>query len=117
MCIVNRDEYKHLLYENRANKKKSLQFALGIPHNFYALLKKNIDEQRKTLKFFGEYFYMVVLLDNGDLVYCTKGVELYNRYTFTGKFQGVDPPMDVHEHCENGLTFIGKGVVHHFERY
>lgn len=117
MCIVNRDEYKHLLYENRANKKKSLQFALGIPHNFYALLKKNIDEQRKDLKFFGEYFYMVVLLDNGDLVYCTKGVELYNRYTFTGKFQGVDPPMDVHEHCENGLTFIGKGVVHHFERY
>lgn len=117
MCIVNRDEYKHLLYENRANKKKSLQFALGIPHNFYALLKKNIDEQRKTLKFFGEYFYMVALLDNGDLVYCTKGVELYNRYTFTGKFQGVDPPMDVHEHCENGLTFIGKGVVHHFERY
>lgn len=115
MCIVNRDEYKHLLYENRANKKKSLQFALGIPHNFYALLKKNIDEQRKTLKFFGEYFYMVVLLDNGDLVYCTKGVELYNRYTFTGKFQGVDPPMDVHEHCENGLTFIGSGIVHHFE--
>lgn len=112
MCIVNRDEYKHLLYENRANKKKSLQFALGIPHNFYALLKKNIDEQRKTLKFFGEYFYMVALLDNGDLVYCTKGVELH-----TGKFQGVDPPMDIHEHCENGLTFIGKGVVHHFERY
>lgn len=114
MCISNRDEYKHLLYENRANKKKSLQFALGKPHNFYALLKKNIDEQRKV---FGEYFYMVVLLDNGDLVYCTKGVELHNRYTFTGKFQGVDPPMDVHEHCENGLTFIGKGVVHHFERY
>ena len=108
MCIVTRDEYKHLLYENRANKKKSLQFALGIPHNFYALLKKNIDEQRKGLKFFGEYFYMVALLDNGDLVYCTKGVELH-----TGKFQNVYP----HEHCESGLTFIGKGVVHHFERY
>lgn len=108
MCIISRDEYKHLLYENRANKKKSLQFALGIPHNFYALLKKNIDEQRKDLKFFGEYFYMVVLLDNGDLVYCTKGVELH-----TGKVQGVCP----HEHCEDELTFIGKGVVHHFERY
>ena len=62
MCIVNRDEYKHLLYENRANKKKSLQFALGIPHNFYALLKKNIDEQRKGLKFFGQYYLLLANL-------------------------------------------------------
>lgn len=100
MVAVNREIYKHLLFENR-QPKNALRKHGTWRYNFYIRLNRNIENLRDT--YYGStYHYMVVLLDTGELVYCSVG-------------EDVDKDTSWKYANDPFMAFIGSGIVHHFE--
>lgn len=101
MNAVSREVYKHLLFENRKPKKSIRDCYENYRYKFYIRLNKDIENLRSVHHCGGIYHYMVVLLDVGDLVYCSAGM-------------GEDSPINT---CDDdkSMVYIGSGIVHHFE--
>ena len=101
MKVVNREIYKHLLFENRKPEKPIREYYGNCRFKFYIRLNKDIENLRSVYYSGSIHHYMVVLLDVGDLVYCSVG---------TDEDRSINNYDD-----DNFMVYIGSGIVHHFE--
>ena len=101
MNVVDREVYKHLLFENRKPEKLIREYYGNYRYKFYIRLNKDLENLRSVHHRGGIYHYMVVLLDVGDLVYCSEGM---------GEGSSINTYDD-----DKSMVYIGTGIVHHFE--
>lgn len=101
MNAVSREVYKHVLFENRKPEKPIREYHGNCRYKFYIRLNKDIENLRSVHHHGSIYHYMVVLLDIGDLAYCSVGA---------GEYSSINEYAN-----DKSMIYIGSGIVHHFE--